>query len=88
MCNEIKSLDYVIVRNGCTFSFPQPAQGDEDEVFNLEDAPKHIRFVFQGRALYEFVKAGVELLHQMADEAEQEEATAVPPHQQSTRKQP
>jgi hypothetical protein len=76
MSDEINAGDYVIVRNGCQFSFPRPAE--VGGIFDIDEAPMHIRFVFQGGALIEFLEAGTKLLREMLEEAREKDAEQAP----------
>lgn len=66
MPEDLPSLDYVLIREGCEFTFPE---GVEDESVNFAQAPKNIRFAFQGRVLAQFIRACIRLLGRQLDEA-------------------
>jgi hypothetical protein len=59
MPEDAPSLDYVLISEGCEFTFPE---GTEGESVNFAQAPKHIRFAFQGRALAQFIRACIRSL--------------------------
>jgi hypothetical protein len=70
MPEDLPSLDYILLREGCVFTFPE---GVEGESVSFDDAPKHIRFLFQGQAFTQFVCACIRLLRKQMIEAQHQD---------------
>jgi hypothetical protein len=68
MPENLPSLDYVLLREDCVFTFPE---GAEDESVSFDAAPTHIRFLFQGQSFTQFVCACIRLLRKQMVEAQQ-----------------
>ena len=66
MPEDVPILDYVLIREGCDFTF---LEGSEGESVNFDQAPQHVRFAFQGLALAQFIRACIRLLRRQMDEA-------------------
>jgi hypothetical protein len=68
MSTETSSSTYILIPEGCQFVFPEAT--DDDSSIDFDQAPKCMRFVFQGRALAQFMLAGIQLLRKQVEQAE------------------
>jgi len=59
MSPDLPAVEYVFIREGCQFAFPEAT--DHGAPIDFDQAPAHLRFAFQGRALVQFMLACIQL---------------------------
>jgi hypothetical protein len=69
MPDELPNPEYLLIREGCTFAFPEVSD-EEIAALDFDQGPRYVHVAFQGRALVQFMRACMRLLREQLDEAE------------------